>query len=247
MTQHGLGLHQPHPHVGRLEPVHHLLALLDVVLAGSALGQGHEHLAALNRHDLGELSGADDGVILCDRDLGVDSKVFLTHGVIGGKVLPGCPGHAVILGLLQGPDPGPGGVSHGHHEVGHLEPLEEVDLQVHSVVFPASGDGWRLPPGGDVTVHRAAGAVHLGGVHIVIPEPAGRVAGVTHLAVQDLLVAAVPSLVDSVKSSDKFTEALLADTHALATGGVGGDGSVLCDVEVGRGEHILTPAGAQRQ
>ena len=141
MTQHGLGLHEPHPHIGRLQPVHHLLTLLDVVLTGSALGQRHKHLfkwvlknqlfhglkilvgylSSLNWHDLGELSGADDGVILGDRGLGVDTEVLLTHGVIGGKILPGCPGHAIVLGLLQGPDPGPGGVSHGHHKVGNLE------------------------------------------------------------------------------------------------------------------------------
>ena len=68
---------------------------------------------------------------------------------------------------------------------------------------------------------------------------------VAHLTVQDLLVAAMPSLINSVKSSDKFTEALLAHSHALAARGIGGDGSVLRDVEVGRSEHVLTPARTQ--
>ena len=146
VPQHSLGLHQADPDVRSSQPVEHHLALLYVVLAGPPLGQRNEDFSPFDGQNFRELCGTDDAIVginhgISMSSMGVDTKIFLALGIVRGEVLPGSPGDSIVHGLLQRPDPGPGGVRHGDHHVGHLEALEQVNLQVHPVILPSPGDG----------------------------------------------------------------------------------------------------------
>jgi len=233
MPQHSFCVHQPESDVGRPEPLHHHVALLDLLLAGSPGGQSHEHLSAFEGRSFGEFRGADDAVVLTDGNVGVDSEVFLALGVVTGEELPRRVGLAVVDGLLEGPDSGTGGVSHGDHDVGDLELLDEVDVQVDPVVLAAPGDGRGLPVSVDVAIHGIAGRVGLRKVNRTVAFFV-RETLVTNLSINDIEIPGIH--VESVKSN-KFTVDFLLDVAPLPAGRVSSGGSILRDVKVWRGQN----------
>ena len=86
--------------------------------------QFDNYLSVFQRHDLGELCSADDGVVWDDLPVGVRVEELDTVAGRVRKVLPGLPRLPEVRRPLQRPHPRAGGIGHLDEDIGHVEFLK---------------------------------------------------------------------------------------------------------------------------